>query len=145
MNQWMRTASMWETSVSSILQLASTINLIITEHTLSTVSPEHLDRFSLTSSLAWQSSPGAYLYFKLDCWGSELKKVKWSIRFPFSTRSLTTEDVLELHFWCLYTSVFTQRASHSVRGRPGPALETKNNLRQAVRQQIKHNWERLQG
>lgn len=37
-----------------------------------------------------------------------LRKVRRSKGFSFSTRALTTENVLKLHLWCLYTSFFYQ-------------------------------------
>lgn len=47
-------------------------------------------------------------------------------RVPHFQQALSSEEVLELRMWRLYTSVFIQKPSSSVR--LGLALEAKNNL-----------------
>lgn len=47
-------------------------------------------------------------------------------RVPHFQQALSAEDVLELRMWRLYTSVFIQKPSSSVR--LGLALEAKNDL-----------------
>lgn len=93
------------------------------------------DFYSFLASLSW-SLPA----FRIGLVRFRALKSETEQRGPHFQQALSAEDVLELRMWRLYTSVFIQKPSSSVR--LGLALEAKNNL---ARQWHKYNLEKTRG